>query len=590
LILLAASVFVVAFFKKLNLSPVLGYFVAGAAIGRYGLNIVPIEETSLLSEFGVIFLLFAIGLELTFERLKAMRFYVFGFGTAQVLITSAAIAAIAYFFVNNNSSVTIIGGGLALSSTAIVLQVIAENRQQSTQVGRLSLATLIMQDFAVVPLLVLIPLLTGDKTHMFTALSISFGKAAIALAGIFILGRLFLRPLFKMITSTNPAKTNELFIATTLLIALGTARCTEYMGLSYALGAFVAGLLVAETEFHIQAEESINPFKGLFLGLFFMTVGMEINLALIVDKIGTIALWSVMLILVKSSIITALCLVFRFNAGTAIHTGLILAQGSEFAFIMFELATVKGIIDKELGQMLLLVVTVTMALTPLLSIVGNYFASKLEKDKVSMSDIYREISDLDNHVIIIGFGRVGKMVSKLLEAENTAYIAIDIESDNVSEGRKEGFPIYLGDGSDINLLKSLGADRARSVIITVDNEVTSKKTCKIININYPNLIIVVRSKDLSNSEELYKSGAKIIVPETYETGLQLGGAVLKSIGISEFEVNRIKNQFRAGNYVMAKELEDSEEVTENYDYMGNLISFDNKTSLNKNEENFDEKK
>jgi CPA2 family monovalent cation:H+ antiporter-2 len=580
---------VVAFFKKLNLSPVLGYFVAGAAIGKYGLNIVPIEQTTLFSEFGVIFLLFAIGLELTFERLKAMRFYVFGFGTAQVLLTSAAIATIAYFFVNE-SSITIIGGGLALSSTAIVLQVIAENRQQSTQVGRLSLATLIMQDFAVVPLLVLIPLLTGDNTHMFTALSVSFGKAAIALAGIFILGRLFLRPLFRMITSTNPAKTNELFIATTLLIALGSAWCTEYMGLSYALGAFVAGLLVAETEFHIQAEESINPFKGLFLGLFFMTVGMEINLALIVDKIGTIALWSVLLILVKSSIITALCLVFRFNAGTAIHTGLILAQGSEFAFIMFDLATAKGIIDGELGQMLLLVVTVTMALTPLLSMIGNYFAIKLEKDNISMSDINREISDLENHVIIIGFGRVGKMVSRLLEAENTPYIAIDIESDNVTEGRKEGFPIYLGDGSDVNLLKSLGADRARSAIISIANEVTTKKTCKIIHSNYPNLTIVIRSKDLSSSEEFYQLGAKIIVPETYETGLQLGGAVLKSIGISEFEVNRIKNQFRAGNYVMAKELEDSEEEVEDYDYIGNLITIDKKSSFNKGEENFDENK
>jgi monovalent cation:H+ antiporter-2, CPA2 family len=572
LILLAASVFIVALFKKLNLSPVLGYFVSGALIGNHGFGIVSAHDTELFAEFGVIFLLFAIGLELTFERLKAMRVYVFGFGMAQFVITSTVIALIAHFSLHN-SSIIIIGGGLALSSTAIVMQVIAENRQQSTQVGRLSLATLLMQDFAVVPLLVLVPLLTSDKTHILNALGIAFGKAVIALAGIFILGRLFLRPLFGMITSANPAKHNELFIAATLLIALGSAFGTNYMGLSYALGAFVAGLLVAETEFHLQAEDSISPFKGLFLGLFFMTVGMEINLAVISKHIGSIALYSVMLISIKAIIMILLCLLFRFNAATAIQTGLILAQGSEFAFVLFNLAMQKAIISESLGQILLIVVTVTMAMTPLLALLGNYFAKILAKEVVSVSDMNREISDLNNHVMIIGFGRVGKMVSRLLEAENTAYLCIDIDGDTVSEGRKDGFPLYLGDGSDINLLTSLGIDRARSTIITVDNEVTLKKTCKVISSNFPQLPIVVRSKDLVNADELYQVGAKIIVPETYETGLQLGGAVLKSIGISEFEVNRIKNQFRAGNYVMAKDIseEDEEEDSENYDYMGKLI-------------------
>jgi CPA2 family monovalent cation:H+ antiporter-2 len=583
LILLSASVFVVALFKKLRLSPVLGYFVAGAMIGTHGFNKVSVENTEVFGEVGVIFLLFAIGLELTFERLKAMRRYVFGFGMLQVLITGVVIAYSVYALIGNGNAAMIIGGGLALSSTAIVLQVIAESRQQSTQVGRLSLATLLMQDFAVVPLLVMVPLLAGDQTHIMKALGISFIKALVALLGIFLIGRVLFRPLFGMITSSNAAKTNELFVATTLLIALAAAWGTDYMGLSHALGAFVAGLLVAETEFHVQAEESISPFKGLFLGLFFMTVGMSINLSLIIEKIGTIALLSASLILIKAIIITALCLVFRFSTATSIRTGLMLAQGSEFAFILFNLAMDQKIINREVGEILLLVVTITMALTPLLALIGNWVANLLNKNKndYKIDVVYSDISDLENHVMIIGFGRVGKMVARLLEAENVPYIATDLESDNVSEGKNEGFPVYMGDGSDINLLKSLGIERARSIIITVDNIITVKKACKLISTNFAELPIVVRSKDLSDAVDLYQAGAKIIVPETYETGLQLGGAVLKSVGISEFEVSRIKNQFRSGNYILAKEIveedyEEDDEEMEAYDYMGQLIIDDKK--------------
>ncbi|AIL66106.1 Glutathione-regulated potassium-efflux system protein KefC [Rickettsiales bacterium Ac37b] len=600
LLLLAASVVVVGIFKKLNLSPVLGYFAAGAIIGVHGLNIIKTADTELFADFGVIFLLFAIGLELTFERLKAMRLYVFGFGTLQVVITSVVLGYLINMLGVNIKAAMIIGGGLAMSSTAVVLQVIAENRQQSTQVGRLSLSNLLMQDFAVVPLLVLIPLLSSNTTNIFSALGSAFVKALIALLVIFMLGRLMLRPFFKMITSANPAKTNELFVATTLLIALGAAWSTEYMGLSHALGAFVAGLLVAETEFQRQAEESIYPFKGLFLGLFFMTVGMSIDINMVVEQIGIIALCSLSLLAVKALIIIALSLIFRLSLSTSIHTGLLLSQGGEFGFILFNLAMERKLIDSEFGQLLLAVITVTMALTPLLSAIGSRIATKLEK-KVPTSPevIYKGISDLDNHVIVIGFGRVGKMVARLLEAENVNYVAIDVDTQNVEEGCAEGFPLYAGNGAHLETLKALGIERARSVIITVDNEVTLQKTAKIISKNFPDLPVVVRSKDLSNSAQLYQAGAKIIVPETYETGLQLGGAVLKSVGISESEVSRIKNQFRAGNYILAKEPEeyiDEEYDEENlgYDYMGQLMMGDDEfkhiSSYNISEQELDSKK
>lgn len=555
-VLLLAAVCVVTIFRRMHLSPVLGYFVAGAAIGEHGwLKFVKSSDTEVFGELGVVFLLFAIGLELTFDRLKSMRVHVFGFGGLQLILTSVVIGTAVYFMHSHHfATAIVVGGGLALSSTAIVLQVLAERRQQSTQVGRLSLAVLLMQDFAVVPLLVSIPILASGNVNSIAGLmGMAFLKAVIVLLVIFVIGRKLLRPLFKLINVTH-SKNNELFIATTLLIVLSAAWATEKMGLSLALGAFVAGLLVAETEYHIQAEESIAPFKGLLLGLFFMSVGMQFNMVLLIEKLNLIIGLSALLIFIKAAIIFGLCILFRFNKTNALHSGLMLAQGSEFAFILFNLATQNNIISSDLGQTLMIVVTITMALTPLLSMLGEIVSKSFDKrEKMDYREIYKDIADLNGHVIIIGFGRVGKMVSRLLEAEKVNYISLDTNPNNVLHERKEGgVPIYLGDGSNVEILKSIATDRAKSVIITIDNASILKKCTKAVRDNWPKLPIIVRAKDLSTDQELIKLGASAIVPETYETGLQMGGAVLKSIGISEFEISRIKNQFRHGNYIMAQ--------------------------------------
>lgn len=550
LLILSAAVIIVATFKKLKLSPVLGYFVAGSLIGEHNLNYVTSSSTETLGEVGVIFLLFAIGLELTLERLKTMRRYVFGFGSFQVIITAIVLGVIAHFTIGENISASaILGGGLALSSTAIVLQVIAEKREQSTQVGRLSLAVLLLQDFAVVPLLVMIPIVSGEQVGIIKPLGEAFLKTILVLVFIFVVGRIVLRPLFGTISTANAAESNELFIATTILIALGTAYLTSYMGLSLALGAFAAGLLVAETEFQIQAEESIAPFKGLFLGLFFMSVGMSINLQLLLDNISFIALLAFGLIAIKALIIIVLALIFKLSVGNSIHVGLLLSQGSEFAFILFRLADQKDIFNIDSGT-LLLAVTITMAMTPLLNALGSSLSKYLDrKNKMKHPDIYKEISDLNHHIIVLGFGRVGQMVARILEAEKVNFVAVDINPEHVAIERQKGNPIYLGDASSLEMMESMGISRSSAVIVTLSNEITLRKAAKTIAKAYPKLPIVVRAKDLSKSTELYAIGAKIIVPETYETGLQLGGAVLKSIGVSEFEVSRIKNQFRAGNYI-----------------------------------------
>ncbi|WP_264703549.1 monovalent cation:proton antiporter-2 (CPA2) family protein [Wolbachia endosymbiont (group A) of Volucella inflata] len=555
IILLSAAVFIVIAFWKMNISPVLGYFVAGAVIGSHGFNLIhSAEAMDNLAEFGVVFLLFIIGLELTFERLIAMRIHVFGFGSLQVIVTMVAIWCIALAFGVNTNIATVIGGGLALSSTAIVLQVLQEKGSQASQVGRLSIAVLLMQDFAVVPLIVLVPLLAGNSEHsLISSLAGSLVQAAIALVLIFITGRLLLRPLFSVIAKME---SNEIFISTTLLIVLGAAFITEQFHLSLALGAFVAGLLVAETEYRHSVEHAVLPFKDLFLGLFFMTVGMSINTELLLNKLPLITLLSIILIVLKTSIIYILCRFFGFKSAPAIQAGLLLSQGGEFAFILFRLADELNVLPSEIAQVLMMVTTVTMAFTPLLSGLGDWIANSFSTEKTILDDeaVETDTQDLYNHVIVAGFGRVGYMVTKMLTAEHLSYVVVDIQSKIVKEGKSDSFPIYLGDVTRCEILKSVGIERAQALVISIKNEVTIKKVVSLVAANFPHVNIVIRLPDLSNVEVYRDLGASKIIPETSEIGLQLGGAALSLSGISESGVTSLKSRFRKGNYSMLKDL------------------------------------
>ncbi|WP_341820431.1 monovalent cation:proton antiporter-2 (CPA2) family protein [Wolbachia endosymbiont (group A) of Cydia strobilella] len=555
IILLSAAVFIVIAFWKMNISPVLGYFVAGAVIGSHGFNLIhSAEAMDNLAEFGVVFLLFIIGLELTFERLIAMRIHVFGFGSLQVIVTMVAIWCIALAFGVNTNIATVIGGGLALSSTAIVLQVLQEKGSQASQVGRLSIAVLLMQDFAVVPLIVLVPLLTGNSEHsLISSLAGSLVQATIALVLIFITGRLLLRPLFSVIAKME---SNEIFISTTLLIVLGAAFITEQFHLSLALGAFVAGLLVAETEYRHSVEHAVLPFKDLFLGLFFMTVGMSINTELLLNKLPLITLLSIILIVLKTSIIYILCRFFGFKSAPAIQAGLLLSQGGEFAFILFRLADELNVLPSEIAQVLMMVTTVTMAFTPLLSGLGDWIANSFSTEKTILDDeaVETDTQDLYNHVIVAGFGRVGYMVTKMLTAEHLSYVVVDIQSKIVKEGKSDSFPIYLGDVTRCEILKSVGIERAQALVISIKNEVTIKKVVSLVAANFPHVNIVIRLPDLSNVEVYRDLGASKIIPETSEIGLQLGGAALSLSGISESGVTSLKSRFRKGNYSMLKDL------------------------------------
>ena len=502
LILLVSSILVVIALHKLKTSPVLGYLIAGAVINAYGLVKSP-EYAHSLAEFGIIFLLFIIGLELSFDRLIKMRFHVFGFGGLQVLITSTVIAFVLYYYFNFSTSISVVvGAALALSSTAIVLQVISESGRQSSQVGRLSLSVLLMQDLAVVPLLAVMPLLADKTENIMQIIGISSLKALGVIIVITIFGRLFLRPFFSLVASV---KTDEVYVTTALLIVLGAAWITNYLGLSFAMGAFIAGILIAETEYRNQIEDSIHPFQGLFLGLFFLSVGMSIDIEFIREKFKGVILAAFALIFIKASIIFILCKIFRLRWGATVHSALLLSQGSEFAFILFNLAASKGIIDGKTSEFMLMAVAISMGVTPLLSMIGSKIEDRLDsKEELDSNQEFKGVSDLSEHVIIAGFGRVGRIVAYMLNKEQMNYVAVESNSRIVKKAKQQGFPVFQGEISDNNILQALGIKRAKAIILTMSDRVTLRKTTKKVTVNHKNVRIISRAGDYKHSKDFKK--------------------------------------------------------------------------------------
>ncbi len=556
LILLSASILIIVLLKRLKLSPVLGYLIVGIIIGEHGLDLIKEPEYSQnFAEFGIIFLLFVIGLELTIERVINMRLHVFGFGGMQILLTSCAFFAICFYVFHFSIILSIvIAASLSLSSTAIVLQVLQENRRQATQVGRLSISILLMQDFAVVPLLAILPLMSGSTEDILPAVGLSAIKAFAAIFAFILLGRVFIRPLFSIIGS---AKSDDVYVPTTLVVVLGAAMITEILGLSTAMGAFLAGLLIAETEYRNRVENSIMPFKSLLLGLFFMTVGMSIDVHFILQHLRHVLLAALGLLFVKAVIIMFLCKIFRFPNGASLHSALLLSQGGEFAFILFNLAQKKYFINEELSQFLLMVVAISMAVTPLLSMFGawleNKFANVNQIDHATSE--FQGISDLDSHIIIAGFGRVGRVVAYMLSKEQIPFVAIDGNIQLVKKARAQGFPVYHGDSTDIDTFRSVGAARAKCVIITMSEKASIRKSVKLISSNFEKLQIISLVEDFKHGKGLKKLGSDVNVPATIEAGLQLGGALLKNLGIPEHEIINMKEVVRQNDYSLTEEIE-----------------------------------
>ena len=546
LILLAATVILVPLFQRLRLGSVLGYLFAGVIVGPWGLGfITQTNEIRHIAEFGVIFLLFIIGIEMRLARLWAMRRMVFGMGTAQVMISGLAIGALALLLDQPLKIAVIIGFGLALSSTAFGLQILTERCELHTGHGRSAFSILLLQDLAVVPLLALVSLLGSESTTLLEGIEYAILDATIAIGLVILVSRLLLTPFLKLVAST---RTSEVFTAAAVFIALGTAWLLETVGLSLALGAFLAGLMLAESHYRHQIIADIEPFRGILLGLFFMAVGMSINFGLMVEYRFVLVVLVIGLLLIKSGITWGVCRLMGINSVNATKTALLLSQSGEFGFVLFGLAVSTSVLPDELFQLLTLLVALTMIATPLMHRLGEYFANVIGSSG-DLHDISMEHIDVEQpHAIIAGFGRVGRRVAKFLQEADLPYLAIEKDIERVMQGNKAGYSVFYGDASHKGVLKAAGADSAAVLVCTLDNTRSAVRIVSIMNQHYPEITIHARGYDSYHCDQLLKAGATTVISETLEESLQLGSTVLKTMDVCEDSIDALVDTFRKEHF------------------------------------------
>lgn len=544
---LLTVVIVVPLFKRIKMSPILGYLAVGAIIGPYGAAVIhDANAVQHFAELGVIILLFTIGLELSFARLKSFSKLIFGLGAAQVLVSASIIAVAAFWWGNTLEAAIIIGLCLALSSTAMVMQILQERSESGTTFGRASFAILLFQDLAVVPILILLSIL-GDTSSGDSNLWLTVGtallKAVITIGLIIFIGRFLLSFLFRHVARLRNI---DVFTALMLLVILATSVVTGLAGLSMALGAFLAGLLLAETEFRHQIESEIAPFKGLFLGLFFMGVGMNLDLVMAFEYGIWVVLSVVGLLAIKATIATGFARWFGLSWGDALRTGLMVSEAGEFAFVVIGQATLSyQLIEPSIGQFMVVVAGLSMIFTPFLAMLGKLLAAKLNK---AGSTADNEPEEQHDHIIIAGYGRVGQSVAAILTQQSIPYIALDVNADEVRRLRAQGANIFLGDASKAEVLDRANVDNASTLLITMDDAHAAIRTTHGARQHHPELKIVVRSKDEQHTAALLHAGANQVVPETLEASLQLCSHTLQASGLSREEANACIEAIRVEDY------------------------------------------
>jgi len=531
LILLTAAIIAVPIFHRLGLGGVLGFLVAGALIGPWGMGlIVAVDEIRHIAEFGVVFLLFIIGIELKPSRLWIMRHSVFGLGTAQVLITGTAITLIAMVLEIPTRPALIVGFGLALSSTAFGLQVLADKGELGTTYGRSAFAILLLQDLAIVPLIALLPMLAKQELSITHDLELAALESVAIIVGVFILGRILLQPLLQLIARNR--RNPEIFTATGILLVVGAAWLTEWAGLSMALGAFLGGLLLADSRYRHQIMADIQPFRGLLLGLFFMSVGMSINFGLLSQK-GFLMVGLVGgLLLLKAGVLWVLCRITGRSHSESVHVALLLAQSGEFGFILFGLANMHGVLDGELYQLLLLTIALSMAATPLLVKLSPWLGRALSNTPQDVTLTTKPIPATRNHVIIAGFGRFGSYLARNLSKANITYLVLENNPVRVAKAQALNYPVFYGDASQIEVLSSAGAAKASMVVFTIDHMESIGQATVIVREAFPKLPVYARTWDKKMAQRLLSLGVTYAIPETMKTSLQLTRNVLHASGIS----------------------------------------------------------
>jgi len=544
LVLLAASVVVVVACRLVRLPPILGYLLVGVAVGPHALAWVPDDaSTRYLGEFGIVFLMFSIGLEFSLAQLRAMRRAVFGLGLAQVAITTLAGLAALQLLGFSWQAGLVLGGALAMSSTAIVSKMLAERMELATPHGRDIMGVLLFQDLAVVAFLIVIPSLARAGGELVAALVLAAAKAVIALTLILYVGQQPMRAWFHLVARQ---RSSELFMLNLLLVTLGLAALTELAGLSLALGAFLAGMLIAETEYRYQVEEDIKPFRDVLLGLFFVTVGMALDLELVVANAGWVLFLLVVPVAVKLALIVALERAFGSPLAVAFRTGFYLAQAGEFALVMLTLSVPYGLIAPGLVQAVLAAMILSMLAAPVVIQFAEPIVRKLTANDwlaraAQLTRIAATTMARQDHVIICGYGRSGQNLARLLEREDIPWIALDSDPQRVREAAADGASVVYGDASRREALGAAGLGKARAVAITFASTAVALRILHHVQQARPDLPVIVRTVDDSEMEKLYAAGATEVIPEVLEGSLMLATHSLLVLGLP---LNRVLTQIR----------------------------------------------
>jgi len=559
LILLAASVLVVAGVRKLALPAILGYLVVGMLLGPHALQwAVDNETTQLLADFGVVFLVFTLGLEFSLPRLVAMRWEVLGVGGAQVLVTTGLVAAAAIIFFNIAPAVAVVvGGAVAMSSTAIIIAQLTEQSENNRTHGRLAVAICLFQDLSFPLFLALVSVLTaGGEAASPTHIAVAVGSAILALLLVLAAGRWLLHPLFVMIASVRSA---ELFSLAVLLVVLASAWATHAVGLSLALGAFLAGMMLAETEFRHQVEATIRSYREVLLGLFFITVGMLLDVRLLFRDLATVTAILVGMLLFKAGVVMLVAHPATKNWFKSLRTGVVVAQSGEFGFALLTLLLRRELLDPDIVQPLLAATVLSMVLSPLLirhnrRITRAFLGETGPPHNEAMREARATLAVADrDHVVICGFGRVGQNIARVLEQTGFEYIALDLDPYRIRLGRQAGDPVIYGDAGQEEVLENVGIAHASCVVVTFTKPEVALRILRSVRELRPNVPVLVRTQDDSKLEELQAAGATEVVPETFEASLMLLSHLLLLLKLPVSRVIRTVNDIRSHRYGMLRQ-------------------------------------
>jgi CPA2 family monovalent cation:H+ antiporter-2 len=547
LLILTITVPVVAIFRFAGIPSMLAYLLIGATVSQYQLDLVQHNESlSKIADFGVVFLMFTIGLEFSFARLKSMRKLVLGMGAAQVVLTTSATMFFAMLIGFSWQAGLALGGVIAMSSTAIVARLLTERLEVHTAHGRQVIGVLLFQDIAVVPLLILLPSLASSDGGLWLDLGLSIGKASVALAVIFFLGQRLIQPLFVLVTYKH---SRELFMLNVLWIVLGMATLTEFFGISLALGAFLGGMLISETAYRHQVASDIRPFRDILLGLFFITIGMELNLQLIANDAVIVLAIVAGLLVVKAFIVLIISMAIRSNLVTAMRAALQLSFAGEFGFVLLNQAGELKLIDDAVLQPVLAAMLISMMIGPILVHRSRELVKMVLGKSVWVSDgdleqISAQSRELSQHVIVCGYGRTGKSLIKHFEQEHVSYVALELDGMLVNSARQIGENVLFGDAAKSEVLQAVGIERAVALVITHNDLGSAMRTLNRVQMLRSDLPVIVRTEDRQSAERIKKAGATDVVPEVEECSLVLAAQTLQRIGTTEESLHEVIGRLR----------------------------------------------